>query len=468
MIARSIRILPMVFDDIDQAQREASSSVLTEKRGKKRKNATIARLSSTTLVATAAPISNPTQVANPTEDPESAVGLRSGRWTEEETIYCDKLIELFEKGQLPIPDGIKLNDFLSSMFKSKQSRLTKKMKNARLSVRMYKRENNSIISADVASNVSKSELEFFDSIKCTMERSEIRFHMQREWREMFTSYCTAIGQPVDAYQWMKSDEELDRRVSMQLDAARLARRKIMMGLALEKDTQSTTTGVFINTDVSTPSILLQESNRSASPSNSVKNGNNINGSLSIMRKLDKVRYYSSAFIKKVLQFLQRNGLPFEFCDIWVPSFTVGGNMNSGVVPSQDCRLFFAGFGVTEYLIPENGEGPVQSMSNEDFFDYLSFGEYSEKFSFDVGCGLPGRVYTSGEASWEQFIQNAPKEKFERKGGAEQWGINTALGIPISSPSVERIVAVFYSRFNRIQNLDLVGKLCTEISSVSKK
>jgi hypothetical protein len=458
----------MVFDDIDQAQREASSSVLTEKRGKKRKNATIARLSSTTLAATA-PIS-PAHVTTPVEEPESANGLRSGRWTEEETYYCDKLIELFERGQLPIPNGIKLNDFLSGMLKSKQSRLTKKMKNARLSARMYKREDKNILTADVAIEVSKSEVDFFESIKCTMERSEIRFHMQREWRELFTSYCTSIGQTVDAYEWMKSDEELDRRVSIQLDAARLARRKIMMGLALEKDTQSTTAGVFIDTDVSSSNILsIQEPNRSASPSNSlsVKNVNNTTGLVSNAKKLDKVRYYSSSFIKKVLQFLQRHGLPFEFCDIWVPSFTVGNNnVNSGTSSAQNCRLFFAGFGVTEYLVPENNDGPAQSMSSEEFFDYLSFGEYSGKFSFDVGCGLPGRVYTSGVASWEQNIQNAPKEKFERKGGAEQWGIHTALGIPISSPSVERIVAVFYSKFHRVENLDLVDRLCTEISSVS--
>lgn len=32
-------------------------------------------------------------------------------------------------GRLPLPEGAKLNEFLSQMLKSKQSRLTKKMKN---------------------------------------------------------------------------------------------------------------------------------------------------------------------------------------------------------------------------------------------------------------------------------------------------------------------------------------------------
>ena len=55
--------------------------------------------------------------------------LRTGRWTNEETAYCDKLISKFMTGRLPLPEGAKLNEFLSQMLKSKQSRLTKKMKN---------------------------------------------------------------------------------------------------------------------------------------------------------------------------------------------------------------------------------------------------------------------------------------------------------------------------------------------------
>jgi hypothetical protein len=467
--AKSLRIMPMAFDEIDNAQREAAGTAPTDKRGKKRKNATIARLNSAVVSA---------------EDAISVEsGLRSGRWTEEETDYCDKLIELFERGQLPMPDGIKLNDFLSNMLKSKQSRLTKKMKNARLSARQYKSELGYIESDDIAIAFSRSETEFFASVKCNMERSEIRFHMQREWRELFSSYCTEIGQKMDAHDWMRSVEELDRRVSLQLDAARTARRKVMMGLALEKDFETKFVGVFIDPDASSS---LPLNGPEARQSLSSQSGNHRSGSMATIEppktsaccQLAKkpntsVRYFSSLLVKKVLQYVQRHKLPFEHVDVWVPSLTVGGNQDdirgghdrNAQQQNQNCRLFFAGFGISDCKIPVDG-GPAETLSSDEVFEYMSFGEYSEKFSFDVGCGLPGRVYSSGVSSWEHGIQNAPQSKFERRGGAEQWGIQTALGIPVPSPNVGRVVFVFYSKHDRIQNLGLVDQLCNELSKVS--
>jgi bHLH-MYC and R2R3-MYB transcription factors N-terminal len=96
---------------------------------------------------------------------------------------------------------------------------------------------------------------------------------------------------------------------------------------------------------------------------------------------------------------------------------------------------------------------------------MSFGEYSEKFSFEIGCGLPGRVYSSGVASWEQGIQNAPLQQFERSGGATQWGIQTVLGIPIPSPSAGRIVILFYSTEDRPRDLKLVNRITDLITKV---
>jgi hypothetical protein len=190
--AEGLRILPMVFDELDLAQKEAAASVPTEKRGKKRKMATIARFSS--VIAAEESLTG-----------ENATGLRSGRWTDEETDYCDKLIELFEQGKLPIPEDIKLNDFLSNMLKSKQSRLTKKMKNAKLSARQYKRETGIIENEEEAVAFSRLETDFIASIKCNMERSEIKFHMQKEWRELFSTYCISMGHKVDAHDWTYFD-----------------------------------------------------------------------------------------------------------------------------------------------------------------------------------------------------------------------------------------------------------------------
>ena len=432
----------MNFDEIDAARESAASTELSSKRGKKRKNATLARL-------------NPGITTASADDVGEDVDLRTGRWTAEEALYCDRIMELFDAGSLPISDGIKLNDFLASMFKSKQSRLTKKMKNARLSVRAYKHTNGFIASFEVAREFSAIETAFFDSISCDFERAEIRFHMQKEWREHFSSFCVTIGQKLDADSWLSSVEEMDRRISRAKDAARMARRKVMMGYALTQDSLNQERGVFIDSTVQ-PETNAQDV--VSSPKIPAKKRQGTSSSA--------FRHVSSPFVGKVIQYIDRNHLPFEHIDAWVPSFTSNGD-NPTAAPSGDqhkCRLCFAGFATTRFKVPIDGGRP-ESMSSQDQFDLLSFGEYSAKFSFDVGCGLPGRVYSSGICSWEQGIANAPSHQFERVGGAAQWGIKTVLGIPIPSPNVGRIVVLLYSRHDRPRNPDLVRRTTEELTKV---
>jgi hypothetical protein len=76
----------MNFEEIDKAQQQQATKDETDarKRGKKRLNAATLQ---------------PTTKADDAESSE----LRTGRWTPEETAYCDMLIVLFEKGKLPIP-----------------------------------------------------------------------------------------------------------------------------------------------------------------------------------------------------------------------------------------------------------------------------------------------------------------------------------------------------------------------------
>jgi len=110
-----------------------------------------------------------------------------------------------------------------------------------------------------------------------------------------------------------------------------------------------------------------------------------------------------------------------------------------------------------------GSGQMQSLPQGEHFNLTSFGEYSQQFSFQVGCGMPGRVYQSGIPTWEQSVQNAPLHHFERCGGALQWGIKTVVGIPIPSPNVGRIVVALYSRHDREKNQELVGRLYDEFA-----
>lgn len=440
----------MAFDEIDQAQAEAASMELSMKRGKKRQNATIARLQ---------PRKN---------DDVEAPELRTGRWTPEETAYCDYLIKLFEEGKLPLPDGIKLNDFLAGMLKSKQARLTKKMKNAKLGTRQYKREIGYIADDNEARVFSQLETDFFASIKCNMERSEIKFHMQKEWRELFSNYCVVVGQKLDADEWLSSVEEMDRRASLQKDAARMTRRKIMMGYALSQDTMNSQNGVFID-----PSALDERAQSASHPSSisetevTITARNNNNKRVKTTHKLKPLSSYTSPFVGRVIQYVQRHALPFEHVDAWVPSFVPidGMGAESPAANNGQCRLCFAGSATSSIEVPADNSPPVP-IASEVEFDLVSFGLYSQKFSFDVGCGLPGRVYNSGISSWEQGITNAPTSLFERSGGAKQWGIQTVLGVPIASPNVGRIVVLFYSRFDRERDDMLVNRIIEELTRVS--
>jgi hypothetical protein len=434
----------MNFDELDEAKAQAASMSPSLKRGKKRKNATIARL-------------NPGNSS--LQEPGDGSDLRTGRWTSEETMYCDKLIDTFEKGHLPISDGVKLNDFLASMLKSKQSRLTKKMKNARLSAKTYTRTTGFMSVFNDAVEFSELERSFSNSIKCNMERAEIRFHMQKEWRELFSTYCVSMGQKLEADSWLSSVEEMDKRVSQAKDAARMARRKVMMGYALSQDSLNQAEGVFI--EESAPNDKKNEVLASHASSNS------LTGLIGQDKKprpghcATSLRGFSSPFVGKVVQYVNRNKLPFEHVDAWVPSFVPNAEPSSA---EQQCRLCFAGSATCDTVIPPEGGAPVP-ISTEHSFDLLSFGEYSAKFSFDVGCGLPGRVYRSSICSWEQGIENAPSHQFERCGGASQWGIKTVLGIPVPSPNVGRIVVLLYSRHDRARDPEMVRRVTEELTKV---
>lgn len=420
--------MPMSFLEIDEARKTAAAASASGKREKKRKSATIARL-------------------NP-EAAEEGDDLRTGRWTTDEMAYCDKLIETFEQGILPVADGVKLNDFLANMLKSKQSRLTKKMKNAKLSAKSFQKTAGYISNQMQARSFSELEDAFFRSISCSMERAEIRFHLQKEWRELFSTFCVQAGQKLEADDWLSSVEEMDRRASRAKDAARMARRKRMMGYAFQQDSANADQGVFID-----GGNTMSDSHSDAEE---FILGNKKQKTGVFARK--PIRIQPPPFLAKILSYVHRHRVPFEHVDAWVPSFV----NNSGA--QQKCRLCFAGCATADNQIPPDGRGSAP-ISSEEKLDLHAFGEYSQKFSFDVGCGLPGRVYQTGVSSWEQSVQNAPKSHFERGGGALQWGIRTVLGVPIPSPNVGRIVVLLYSKHDRNQDQDLVGRLVEEMTKL---
>eukprot|EP00557_Chaetoceros_sp_GSL56_P014671 CAMPEP_0176477190 /NCGR_PEP_ID=MMETSP0200_2-20121128/479_1 /TAXON_ID=947934 /ORGANISM="Chaetoceros sp., Strain GSL56" /LENGTH=692 /DNA_ID=CAMNT_0017872961 /DNA_START=230 /DNA_END=2305 /DNA_ORIENTATION=+ len=396
---------------------------------------------------------------------------RTGRWTPDEMAFCDKLIEEFKAGDLPVANGVKLNDFLATMLKSKQSRLTKKMKNANLSGKIFKVAHGYIADLEACKNFSAVEHAFLLSLSDPQEQATVRFHMQKQWREMFSSFCVSLGQPLDADAWLSSVEEMEKRESLAKDAARMTRRKMMMGIALNQDSQNPDRGVFIEQSVNHDgfsgfynfcldqedlfSILCEKPTGVSTKGKS----NNLSGERHYW-------HYSSPFLGKVISYIQRHGCPFEHVDVWVPSFVPDNDASEGSgSKSTSCRLCFAGFATADVYMPPDGITSAQILSQDEQFNLLSFGDYSQKFSFNVGCGLPGRVYESGIPAWEQSVHNAPHEHFERCGGAIQWGIRTVVGIPVPSPNVGRIVVVLYSRHDRSKDQELVGRLYDEFKKM---
>ena len=447
----------MSFREIDEARKTVAALASTGRRNRKRKSGELIG-------------------GTPEEKGGYISDRRTGRWTPEEMALCDQLIDKFQSGQLPLVEGVKLNDFLGNMLKSKQSRLTKKMKNAKLSSKTFVRNSGFIEDVKEAREFSDIEDSFFHGIQCHQERAEIKFHMQKEWREHFSNLCLQAGQPLDADSWLSSVEEMDRRSSHAKEVARIARRKLMMGFALRRDMKNPEDGVFIeNTDDD-----KQAAEEEAAAAILGADGTDAEDMLALLN--DKSLFesakssgipddfagkssllHSAPFLSKAIVYMQRHNIPFEHVDLWVPSF----------VPSSDasgdggttCRLCYAGCATVDFQVGPEGKSTV-ALSAEEQFNLHAFGDYSQKFSFDVGCGLPGRVYQSGMPTWEQSVQNAPHQHFERCGGALQCGIKTVVGIPIASPNVGRIVVVLYSRQDREKDQELVARLCEEFTRVS--
>lgn len=438
-------LFPMSFREIDEAKKTANA-LQNGQRGRARKRKSDA--------------------SNGTEDKTSYVSeRRTGRWTVEEMTFCDKLIEKFESGELPVVNGIKLNEFLGNMLKSKQSRLTKKMKNAKLSTKTFQRTAGHLQDLNEAREFSSLEESFFNAIQDLQERAEIKFHMQREWREQFSQFCVSIGQPLDADGWLGSVEEMDRRASQAQNAARMTKRKLMMGFALRTDSRNPDHGVFIEKTEDEQIVAEHAASPDGDPS---KDADMILNFLT-ERKADSLAMemngkssllHSAPFLAKTISYLQRHNVPFEHVDLWVPSFVpaAGMEMNAG----EACRLCYAGSATVDKQVDQDGKS-VRDLTSDEQFNLFAFGDYSQKFSFDVGCGLPGRVYESGRPTWEQSVHNAPHNHFERCGGALQWGIKTVLGIPISSPNVGRIVVTLYSCNDRPKDQDLVARLMDEFT-----
>ena len=375
--------------------------------------------------------------------------LRTGRWTPEETTHCDNLIHQFMSGRLPLSEGLKLNEFLAGMLKSKQSRLTKKMKNAKLSSKTFKRTIGFLGDDGEARSFGDGEAAFFASIQSPLERAEMKFHISKEWREAFSTYCVSHGQSLNVDGWLASVEEMDRRNQRMKEAERVRRREMMMGVALRRDGMGsedrgvTIEGVKCGDVANAPGANGGGCGDSYSAENAAHSSSSFVTAASVHSAVcqegpapvSEPSNAASPFLQKIIAFLHRHHVPFEYVDAWVPSFVPDSESADKESDPPKCRLCFAGSMVAKQVIVETPQSRrAVPLSPEESFNLSSFGDYSESFSFDVGCGLPGRVYHMGVPTWEQSVHNAPLAHFERVGGAQQWGFGPWWGFPCPVPT----------------------------------
>jgi hypothetical protein len=162
------------------------------------------------------------------------------------------------------------------------------------------------------------------------------------------------------------------------------------------------------------------------------------------------------FLDAIVMYMETHNLPFQHADLWVPSYTPEEGREDSLKgeDGESIRLYHAGHASRGDL-----DGGLAYKLHE-------FGVYSDHFSFEPGHGLPGRVYTSGEISWECGIQEKDPKIFERVGGAKVYGVKTAVGIPLNTALVGRIVVAMYGCDDVPENMAVARECAAELAKYS--
>jgi len=498
--------------------------------------------------------------------------FRTGRWASEESTYVDKLIQCFDAGLLALPHGIKLNDFLCEMLSCRTSRLTKKLKNAKLSTRSYR----SLISGgylndpkginlNLVASIQRAQTLFLKTVTPEWVRIELQFNISRMWRTHLANFCLQIGfASLDTKQWFVSLDAVDFLSQSSGETEIQARRKRMKS-ALSDDVSIAATysqpnnpyssaarvgnssqggvntndksGVFMgglpvkklselnlkklmdesfandessnqfNQNRSSFSELIQteetlkhssslssfadlfspefnpRASRAPSRSGSFSLDNptqsrsvaergsgaaaHFEGHQGVSRKSESLldnaidsiiessssdQVYHGRFLQDVAKYLMNLKAPFQHVDLWVPldmdqSDTIHvGNLQKITNTSSDkmSNVVYCGQQNSSLRLTHAGYISIPSSAPSHILQRLDeFGMYSKHFSFLPGFGAPGRVYLSGQPSWETNVGQASPSQFARVGGARTYGVNTCLAIPVPT-HIGNMIVMLYS------------------------
>ena len=131
------------------------------------------------------------------------------------------------------------------------------MKHAKLSTKFYRiRDSGHVSDPAQCREFGKLERAFVDAIPDAIEKSEVRFHMRREWRDHLVERCAVLCVEVDADEWLRSVDTMERRVALEKNRSRMVKRRALLGKALERDASESQPGVFIDRKVSGDDLLL--------------------------------------------------------------------------------------------------------------------------------------------------------------------------------------------------------------------
>jgi len=387
---------------------------------------------------------------------------RTGRWTNDEVTYSDELIRAFDNGQLPLAHGTKLATFLGDALLCKASRLTKKMKNAKLSTRSFEITRSILQTNSTLSNrepLCILQDRFVASMNSEYMRLELGFHLSVHWRMRFSELCVQIGYPfLDSSSFISSLEEYERLG----DNMRNVRRRKSVDIStvtgrtqspcsLDSPTREERNGLGSNTltckvpprPVTVPSNHpLEEENSEAEELFDDSLGNLFEEDCPPTSSRNPTSSLSShnPFMEVIANYLEAQDLPFQHADTWVPSCVEG----------------------TQPTLIYSGAVTRRDQDGERWSAFESFGKYSSKFSFSPGKGLVGRVFSTGKTMWEYGINKLDPKFFLRAGGAEEYGVRTAVGIPLSSMN-GRMVVVLYSCNHIPEDLLLANQFEQELS-----
>jgi hypothetical protein len=153
------------------------------------------------------------------------VEIRNGRWTPEEIQFIECLINLFKEGNLPISTGVTLNNFLRSIFLCKSTRLRKKIKNANFCTSTFLLRTNEKQQM-CASELSKLQERFLNSLEDKKSRNLLRLSMRRMWSTYFFNLCMHLGyDAIIAQDWLNSLEEVEEKINSAKESKKIRERR---------------------------------------------------------------------------------------------------------------------------------------------------------------------------------------------------------------------------------------------------